>query len=122
MTVKFSLDLKRKIKPCTNKVCKTCGLYLHQQPAYEKKLKPLFLGWSFSSTFDEGIIPQPLSPLTPSGSLIDSIEIPLRQDIQFYKTNIVKCVPLNTEKGKSAIRLNMKWKNAFQILNMKWKY
>lgn len=101
MTVKFSLDLKEKIKPCTNKVCKACGLYLHQQPAYEKaETSHVFWVGLSAVLFEEGIVPQPLSPLTPSGSLIDTIENPLRQDIQFYKTNIVKCVPLNTEKGK----------------------
>lgn len=101
MTVKSSLDLKRKIKPCINKICKSCGLYLHQQPAYEKaETSHVFWVGLSAVLFEEGIVPQPLSSLTPSGSLIDSIENPLKQDIQFYKTNIVKCVPLNTEKGK----------------------
>lgn len=101
MTVKSSLDLKKKIKPCTNKICKACGLYLHQQPAYEKaETSHIFWVGLSAVLFEEGIVPQPLSPLTPSGSLIDSIEDPLKQVIQFYKTNIVKCVPLNKEKGK----------------------
>ena len=101
MTVKFSLDLKKKIKPCTNKICKACGLYLHQLPAYEKvETSHIFWVGLSAVLFEEGIEPLPLSPLTKSGSLIESIEEPLRREIQFYKTNIVKCVPLNTELGK----------------------
>lgn len=101
MAVKYSLDLKKKIKPCTNKICKACGLYLHQLPACEKaETSHVFWVGLSAVLFEEGVTPQPLSSSTPSGSLIDSIENPLKKEIQFYKTNIVKCVPLNTEKGK----------------------
>lgn len=48
--------------------------------------------------FDEGIKQLPLSPITRSGALIDSIESSLRDHISFYKTNIVKCLPLKDGK------------------------
>jgi len=40
----------------------------------------------------------PLSPSTKSGSLIKDIEEPYKEEISFYKTNIVKCLPLSNDK------------------------
>jgi uracil-DNA glycosylase len=49
--------------------------------------------------FDEGVEHLPLSPTTRTGALINTIEKPLVESISFYKTNLVKCVPLK-ENGK----------------------
>lgn len=49
--------------------------------------------------FDDGIEHLPLSPSTRTGALISTIEEPLTDNISFYKTNLVKCVPLR-ENGK----------------------
>ncbi len=99
MTVKSSLDLNQKIKPC-RKVCKACGLYLNQLPVLDF-LKHSHIFWVGLSAvqFDEGIEHLPLSPSTRTGALICTIEEPLTDTISFYKTNLVKCVPLK-ENGK----------------------
>jgi DNA polymerase len=49
--------------------------------------------------FDEGVEHLPLSPNTRTGALISDIEQPLIEHIGFYKTNLVKCVPLK-DNGK----------------------
>lgn len=99
MTVKSSLDLSHKIKSCKSKICKACGLYLNQLPVLDK-LKTSHVFWVGLSAvqFDEGIEGQPLSPYTRSGALIENIETPLRNKISFYKTNLVKCLPLKEGK------------------------
>ena len=97
MTVKYSLDLPQKVKPC-RKVCKACGLYLNQLPVLDF-LKHSHIFWVGLSAvqFDEGIEHLPLSPTTRTGALISSIEEPLKQEMSFYKTNLVKCVPLKDD-------------------------
>ena len=99
MTVKSSLDLSQKIKSCKSKICKACGLYLNQLPVLDK-LETSHVFWVGLSAvqFDEGIEGQPLSPYTRSGALIENIETPLRNKITFYKTNLVKCLPLKEGK------------------------
>lgn len=94
MTVKYSLDLHQKIKPC-RKVCKACGLYLNQLPVLDF-LKQSHIFWVGLSAvqFEEGIEHLPLSPSTRTGALISSIEESLKDEISFYKTNLVKCLPL----------------------------
>lgn len=101
MTVKYSQDLSQKIKPC-RKVCKACGLYLNQLPVLDF-LKHSHIFWVGLSAvqFDEGIEHLPLSPSTRTGALISTIEDDLKSEISFYKTNLVKCVPL---KGDGKIR------------------
>ena len=98
MTVKYSLDLNQKIKPC-RKVCKTCGLYLNQLPVLDF-LKSSHIFWVGLSAvqFDKGIEQLPLSPTTRTGALINTIEETLKTEISFYKTNLVKCVPLKGDE------------------------
>lgn len=99
MTVKYSLDFNQKIQPCTNKVCKACGLYLNQLPVFDVANKSHIFWVGLSAVqFDENIERLPLSPNTRSGALINEIEKPLRDNIIFYKTNIVKCLPLKGGK------------------------
>jgi uracil-DNA glycosylase family 4 len=97
MTVKYSLDLNQKIKPC-KKVCKSCGLYLNQLPVLDflKNSNVFWVGLS-AVQFDEGVEHLPLSPMTRSGALISTIEDTLKDKISFYKTNLVKCVPLKDD-------------------------
>ena len=99
MTVKYSLDSNQKIKPC-RKVCKACGLYMNQLPVLDF-LKHSHIFWVGLSAvqFDEGVEHLPLSPTTRTGALINTIEEPLVDNLSFYKTNLVKCVPLK-EDGK----------------------
>ncbi|HRF20398.1 MAG TPA: uracil-DNA glycosylase family protein [Chitinophagaceae bacterium] len=91
--------MNQKIKPC-RKVCKTCGLYINQLPVLDF-LKQSHIFWVGLSAvqFDEGVEHLPLSPTTRTGALINTIEQPLIDNIGFYKTNLVKCVPLK-ENGK----------------------
>lgn len=99
MTVKYSLDFNQKIQPCTNKVCKACGLYLNQLPVFDVANKSHIFWVGLSAVqFDESIERLPLSPNTKSGALINEIEKPLRENVSFYKTNIVKCLPLKDGK------------------------
>ena len=97
MTVKYSPDLNLKIKPC-RKICKTCGLYLNQLPTLDF-LKNSHIFWVGLSAvqFDDGMEQLPLSSFTRTGALINTIEETLKEDISFYKTNLVKCVPLKDD-------------------------
>lgn len=84
---------------CRTKRCRSCGLFIHQKPIYDNRL-PASVFWVGLSAvrFGVGEKKLPLSPLTPSGALIESIELPYRDHTQFYKTNIVKCVPMQDDR------------------------
>ncbi|MDD3740587.1 MAG: uracil-DNA glycosylase family protein [Bacteroidales bacterium] len=82
-----------------HRVCKACGLFLNQIPVYDDEKKSSVFWVGLSSVLisaDEAM--QPLSPNTRTGSLIKKIEDTFVEDVSFYKTNIVKCVPLQDEK------------------------
>lgn len=49
----------------------------------------------------------PLSPNTKSGALIEEIEKPFRESISFYKTNVVKCLPLYENKIRYPLKHEM---------------
>ena len=49
----------------------------------------------------------PLSPFTKTGTLISQIEEPFRNDIPFYKTNVVKCLPLMNDKIRYPLKHEM---------------
>jgi uracil-DNA glycosylase family 4 len=79
--------------------CKACGLYLNQLPVVDNTKRASVFWVGLSSVFipeDEEKLP--LSPYTRSGALINKIEQPFINEISFYKTNIVKCLPLNNNK------------------------
>lgn len=102
MTVTSSLDLTQKIKSCKSKICRECGLYLNQLPAVEKAVKSHIFWVGLSAVqFNDDTELLPLPPNTRSGALIESVEEPLKNEISFYKTNLVKCLPL---KGDGKIR------------------
>lgn len=95
MTVNYSLDLNLKLRPKVNRVCRSCGLYLNQLPVFEQSTNPHVFWVGLSAVqFNEGNKLLPLSPSTRTGKLIEGIEHPLRKDVNFYKTNLVKCLPL----------------------------
>lgn len=82
----------------TIKNCKKCGLCKHQSPLMDetRACQVFWVGLSAKTvTFEEE---KPLSPTTNSGKLISSVEERC-EGILTYKTNLVKCVPLD-EKAK----------------------
>lgn len=99
--------LPLQIKLC-KKTCKSCGLSFYQEPAFDqfKKSHIFWVGLS-AVPFEEEEEKLPLSPLTRSGSLVHSIEAPFRTQFSFYKTNLVKCVPLQGEKVRYPVAHEM---------------
>src|ERR1044071_1180094 len=90
------------------KACKACGLAVYQGPVFDvvKKSHIFWVGLS-AVRFEQGEQKLPLSPLTPSGRLIHSIETPFRTQFSFYKTNLVKCAPLRGDKMRYPVALEM---------------
>jgi len=81
------------------RVCKACGLYLNQLPVFDKKKKSGVFWVGLSSVFissDEDKLP--LSPHTRTGALVKQVEDFFSEEVSFYKTNIVKCLPLEGNK------------------------
>ena len=86
----------------TIKNCNKCGLCKHQSPLIDdaETCQVFWVGLSAKTvTFEEE---RPLSPTTNSGKLISSVEEKC-EGILTYKTNLVKCVPLD-EKMKLRYR------------------
>lgn len=117
MATTSSRSFPSEIKLC-KKACKSCGLNIYQGPALEpaKRAHVFWVGLS-AVAFEEDEERLPLSPLTPSGSLIHSIEMPLRTQFSFYKTNLVKCAPL--EENKVRYPLSHEMEKCFP--NFEWE-
>jgi len=95
--------LNQKIRPC-----KACGLYLNQLPALDNSKNPNIFWVGLSAVqFNDEDEKIPLTPNTRSGALIEKIEEPLRDDVTFYKTNLVKCLPLKDGKIRYPIENEM---------------
>ena len=79
--------------------CKKCGLYKNQPPLLDE-IKESEIMWVGLSAKKGNNINEtyPLANDTNTGKIIEQIENELNQHT-FYKTNLVKCVPLN-EKTK----------------------
>lgn len=108
MTVEYSLDLSQTLRPNKSKTCQACGLYQNQPPIFERAKNPQIFWVGLSAVrLSEEIDSIPLAPQTKSGALIAEIEQPLRDELSFYKTNLVKCLPLNNEKIRYPIRKEM---------------
>ncbi len=107
MAVKYSPGLTQSIIPCRKK-CKDCGLYLNQLPLFDnyKQSQIFWLGLSAVQVADVKTS-KPLSSETASGKLISTIEEPYLHQLQFYKTNLVKCLPLKNEKIRYPIQNEM---------------
>lgn len=76
------------------KKCKKCSLYLNQSPLIQKKRKCdiLWLGLSAKKIFAKV---EPLANNTNTGKIIEMIEDKIKY--KTYKTNLVKCLPLNED-------------------------
>lgn len=80
------------------KACEKCGLCNNQKPLLDqvRKCEIVWVGLSAKKVENtESSIP--LSPNTNSGSLINQVEY-FYNDIKTYRTNIVKCLPLDNNK------------------------
>ena len=74
-------------------------MYLNQLPVCEEGTNPHVFWVGLSAVeIGEGLEKVPLSSNTRSGALIESIGEPLKGEISFYKTNLVKCLPLKQGK------------------------
>ncbi|MBP8192048.1 MAG: hypothetical protein KAX69_00485 [Chitinophagales bacterium] len=78
--------------------CKDCPLCNNQNPLLDKKIKADVMWVGLSAVKVECTIKEaPLSKSTNTGKLISEIEN-INNGIEFYKTNLVKCLPLKDEK------------------------
>lgn len=95
--VTFSENLDLKLQPNTCETCRACGLYFNQLPLTDCVEKAEVF-WVGLSAVRLGVDSEktPLGNDTKSGALIAEIEEPLRKNYFFYKTNLVKCLPLNS--------------------------
>ena len=74
-------------------------MYLNQHPIFgQKKQSAIFWVGLSAIQFEEEEEKLPLAPHTRSGALIEQIEQPFSNEISFYKTNLVKCVPIKDNK------------------------
>ncbi len=85
--------------------CQNCQLYKNQKPLLDnnKKTNIFFVGLSAKIKKDQS--ETPLDETTNSGSIIKQIENEIKT--QVYKTNIVKCVPLNNNKLRYPNKIEM---------------
>lgn len=76
--------------------CNKCCLCRHQRPLIEKKsfADVIWVGLS-AKKIDSFQDARPLSPTTNSGKIISEIEDYFGESVSFYKTNLVKCLPLD---------------------------
>jgi len=78
--------------------CNRCSLCKNQLPLLDKKTSADVFWVGLSAVRVENVENEiPLCAKTNSGKLICKIESSMK-DIQFYKTNIVKCLPLRDSK------------------------
>ncbi|MDO6435590.1 uracil-DNA glycosylase family protein [Flavitalea sp. BT771] len=106
------------VAPCNGKICKSCGLYLNQAPIFdERRMADVFWVGLSAVRFEDGQERLPLSPLTASGALISQIEQPYTSKLRFYKTNLVKCLPLKDDR----IRYPMEREMEKCFSNFEWE-
>ena len=88
-----------KLKLNNIKKCRKCNLYINQLPLLDKKdnCDVMWVGLS-AKKVDDIDKNYPLEKNTNSGLLIKEIEDKL-PSLNYYKTNLVKCLPLDN-KGK----------------------
>lgn len=82
--------------------CNKCGISCNQKPLVDNMRKSDIMFLGISAKIKEKEDEMPLSENTNSGKLIKMIEERLLEEnnnLLCYRSNIVKCVPLN-EKGK----------------------
>lgn len=88
------------INPEKSRHCRSCKLYLNQFPLsdYQQNADVFWVGLSAVQIDENEKKSIPLSPSTRSGKLISDIENVCDTSVTFFKTNIVKCLPLNGNK------------------------
>lgn len=115
--MQFIQELSQLQEPKKLKHCRACGLYLNQYPALDdKKESSVFWVGLSAVKFDESSHKVPLSADTRSGELIAKIESQFEDKISFYKTNLVKCLPLNVKTGKIRYPLRKEMAKCFPNL------
>ncbi len=78
--------------------CTNCMLHHNQKPLLDTLFKGHVFWVGLSAVKVSSVNTEiPLSINTKSGNLVNSMEEPFT-DIQFYRTNLVKCLPLKNEK------------------------
>lgn len=77
--------------------CQKCGLCCNQKPLLERKRECQVFWVGLSAKMIKTENETPLSPDTNTGMLIQKIEETL-SEVDTYKTNLVKCVPLNEQR------------------------
>ena len=95
------MNLYNKIKSCSK-----CILCNNQRPVLQKRNNADVFWVGLSAVKISDSIDIPLANNTNSGKLIHSIEF-LNPDIEFYKTNLVKCLPLKDDKIRYPSNLEM---------------
>jgi len=100
---------KTQINPKKSSQCKSCGLYINQFPISDskKEAEVFWVGLSAVQVDENEEFKIPLSPSTKSGKLIQDIELACGSDVSFFKTNLVKCLPLNEKKIRYPERIEM---------------
>ena len=78
--------------------CRACSLHVNQNPLVSSQVKTSNVIWLWLSAvrIKDDII-EPLWLNTPTGKFLKWVEDKLPGTISFYRTNIVKCLPLNAE-------------------------
>lgn len=110
-------ELNRLREPKKLRQCRSCGLYLNQYPALDdKKESNVFWVGLSAVRFDVFSDKIPLSSETRSGGLIAKIESEFENKVSFYKTNLVKCLPLNVKTGKIRYPLRKEMSKCFPNL------
>ncbi len=74
--------------------CKKCSLYKNQLPLLDKIIEADVMFIGLSAKMIKNDINTPLHPSTNTGKIIKEIELKLK-DYKVYKTNLVKCPPLD---------------------------
>ncbi len=87
------MQLSRDLKKCQN-----CELYKNQLPLLDELTKKdvMWVGLSAKRVVN-GEESLPLARNTNTGKIIETIELELKE-YSFYKTNLVKCLPLDSNK------------------------
>ncbi|MBX7140506.1 MAG: uracil-DNA glycosylase family protein [Chitinophagales bacterium] len=87
--------------------CKKCSLHNNQPPLLDKKSKADIIWVGLSAVkVDDPSQATPLSQCTRSGELISRIENSI-DSFEFYKTNLVKCLPIEKNKIRYPNRTEM---------------
>ena len=115
-------ELNRLQEPKKLKECRICGLYKNQNPAIDQtKASSVFWVGLSAVKFDDESQKLPLSADTRSGELIARIESLYSESISFYKTNLVKCLPLNNKTGKIRYPLKKEMSKCFPNLTYEFE-